>query len=176
MTEYEFMFGDTWCLIAVSAAAATGGEPGYRAAPSVLGYRARSLQAVADRHGTPLEFLADSDVGALALASSYMEDRFGPRRAAPAPTTSYVTRYETSGFVQEAPLRDDRPEPVLVVALERIRKGDEVIVAHHGAKVAPRKLIRVPAGACLANAVEDIEEGRQGRVREVRAMTVSGNE
>lgn len=175
MTEYEFMFGDTWCLIAISAVEMSG-EPGYKACPYVLGYRARSLQAVGDRHGTPLEFAADSEIGALAAASRYMEDRFGPRRVAPAPTTSYVARYETSGFAAEPPLPDDRPDPIMVVALERIRKGDHVIVTRDGAKLAPRKVVRMSPGACLANAVEDIDKGRQGRVREVRVTTASGTE
>lgn len=165
--EYEFMFGDTWCLITISAHVGVSGEPGYKACPYVLGYRGRSLRTVGDRDGKPLEFVSESKVSALALASDYMEDRFGPRRAAPPPTTSYVTSFGTSSLEDEPPLQDDRPAPIVVLALERVQRGDYVIVTKDGAKRARRQSTGRSAGTFLASAVEDIEKGRHGRVREI---------
>lgn len=157
------MFGDTWALITISAQAEVSGDLRYTACPYVLGYRGLSMRAVGDREGQPLEFWSESELSALALASDYLEDRFGPRRAAPPPTTSYVT----DRLNEQPPLPDDRPAPIVVLALERLYRGDYVIVTKDGAKRAPPHLIRTSAGSVLATAVEDIEKGRHGRVREV---------
>jgi hypothetical protein len=121
------------------------------------------MRAAGDREGRPLEFEADSEDGALALASAYLQDRFGPRRAATEPTTSYVT----SRILEEPPVPDDRPEPIVVLALERIERGDYVIVTKDGARRAPRHFTRSSRGRILASAIEDIEKGDRGRVREI---------
>lgn len=162
-TEYEFMFGDVGCLITMSAHAQGRGDLRYKACPYVLGYRGLSMRAVGDREGRPLEFVSESETSALALASDYLEDRFGPCRAAPPPTTSYVT----SRIEEQPPLQDDRPDPIVVLALERIHRGDDVIVTKEGAKRARQQLSRPLPGRVLATAVEDIEKGRHGRVREI---------
>jgi hypothetical protein len=168
VSEYEFMFGDTWGLITVVAQPVAGGETGFKAFPYVLGYRGGSLRAVGDGEGSALSFVSATPLGAIALASAHMEDRFGPRRAAPAPTTSYVTSYTATAVLEEPPLRDERPEPITTLALERIRRGDFVIVTKDGARLAPPRLRSVPATAFLATAAEDIEKGSCGRVREIR--------
>jgi hypothetical protein len=166
--EYEFMFGDTWGLITVLAQSGASGESEYKACPFVLGYRGGSLRAVGDREGKALSFVSGTLAGALALACDCMEDRFGPRRAAPAPTTSYVTSYSASAVLEEPPLKDERPDPVTVRALDRIRRGDPVIVTGDGARLVPRKLGVMPPAAFLATAMDDIERGGLGRVRETR--------
>jgi hypothetical protein len=160
------MFGDTWGLITVLAKPDPGGESEYTAHPYVLGYRGGSLREIGDREGKALSFASGTLLGALGLASGYMEDRFGPRRAAPAPTTSYVTSYSTSAVLEQPPLRDERPDPVTVRALDRIRRGDPVIVTRDVATLAPRRVGPIPPAAFLAIAVEDIEKGSYGRVRE----------
>jgi hypothetical protein len=166
--EYEFMFGDTWGLITVLAQNAPGGEPAYKACPYVLGYRGATLRAVGDRAGKALSFVADTQARAIALASECMEDRFGPRRAAPAPTTSYVTSYSGTADLEEPPLQDERPDPITVLALERIRRGDSVIVTGERARLAPHRLGAIPPNALLATALEDIDKGCRGSVREAR--------
>jgi hypothetical protein len=162
-TEYEYMFGDAACLILVSTFVSVTGRTEYRARPYVLGYRGRTMRAAGDREGRPLEVISESEEGALALASEYLEDRFGPCRAATEPTTSYVT----SRIEEQPPVRDDRPEPVVVLAVERIRRGDEVIVTDDRARPAPRRHTRTPPGSILASAIEDIDKGSHGRVREI---------
>jgi hypothetical protein len=159
--EYEFMFGDTACLITITAHPQAAGHARYLARLYVLGYRGLSMRPVGDADGTPVEFTSDSDTSALTLASDYLADRFGPRRAADAPTTSYVT----SRTEQQPPLRDDRPAPMVVLALERIYRGDFVVVTKDGAKRA-RRPTPTP-GAILASAIEDIEKGHRGRVRQL---------
>lgn len=162
-SEYELMFGDTCCLITISAAAGPERDAPFQASAFVLGYRGLTMRAVADRDGTPVTFPTSSEEAALAAASGYLQERFGPCRAAPAPTTSYVTSREE---VRPA-VCDERPEPMLVVALERIRRGDCVIVGKDGARPAQQRLIRRLPGQTFALAVEDIEAGGQGRVRAV---------
>ena len=161
--EYEYMFGDTACLIAVSVRAEGAGRTRCTARPFALGYRGLSMRRVADAEGQPVEFTSESEADALTVASDYLADRFGPRRAADAPTTSYVTERT----LVEPPLRDDRPAPMVVLALEAIHRGDDVIVTRDGARRA-RRLTRSP-GAVLANAIEDIDKGHRGRVRQLPA-------
>lgn len=166
MVEYEFMFGDTWCLITVSPPLEAGGNSGFRARPYVLGHRGRSPRAVGDREGQPVAFEAETEAGVLARTSEYLEDRFGPLRAAPAPTTSYVTSYRADELAEEPPLQDLRPDPILVLALERIHRGDEIIVTAQGARVARHRLTGTSSGVFRAIAAEDIEKGQHGRVRQ----------
>ena len=154
------MFGDAACLIAISAHG-DGAAVRYTARPYALGYRGLSKRRVGDSEGNPVEFTSESDAEALALAAQYLSDRFGPRRAADAPTTSYLT----SRTEVQPPLRDERPAPIVVVALEQIHRGDYVVVTKDGAKRA-RRLNRTP-GAMLATAMDDIDKGREGRVREL---------
>lgn len=169
-SEYELMFGDTCCLITVAPQLAAAAAAPCKASAFVLGYRGLTMRAVADQHGTPVAFAAASEEAALAAASAYLQERFGPCRAAPAPTTSYVT---SRAEVQPS-VRDERPEPMLVLALERIRRGDCVIVGKDGAKPASRRLIRRLPGKRLALAIEDIEAGCQGSVRAIPAEELDG--
>jgi hypothetical protein len=157
------MFGDAWCVIAISQQ----DQNMYAARPYVLGHRGRSPRAVGDRDGRALTFSGESIEDALAKASDYMEDRFGPRRVAPAPTTSYVTAY-VPGEPAEAPLADLRAEPVVVVATERIVRGDDVVVAGGEARLARFPVRGLPSGGFLATAAEDIDKGQRGRVRPIQ--------
>ena len=156
------MFGDTSCLIAISSHVEPSGLE-YRALPYVLGYRGRTMRAAGDQEGRPVELVSESEEGALAVACRYLEDRFGPCRAATEPTTSYVT----SRIEEQPPVQDDRPDPIVVFALERIQRGDEVIVTNERARPAPRRHTRTPPGSILASAIEDIDKGSHGRVREI---------
>jgi hypothetical protein len=157
------MFGDTACLVTIVPDAEPVPPSRYKARVHVLGYRSLTMRAVADRHGTPVAFTADSEQNAFAIACDYLEDRFGPRRAAPAPTTSYLT----TRIEEQPPVLDERPDPIMVVALEDIRRGDSVVVTREGARRARRHVRRSSLDKLLAIALDDIEKGQQGRVREI---------
>jgi hypothetical protein len=171
VVEYDFMFGDTWCLITISADPGDSGTSRFTAQSFVLGHRGRFPRRVCDRDTRPVTFRADAEASALALTSEYLEDRFGPRRAAPAPTTTYVTSYLGGGAAEGLPLPDLRPDPVVVLALERILRGDEVMVTEQGARLARQPLSALSSDVFLATAAEDIDKGRHGRVRQIHEET-----
>jgi hypothetical protein len=170
VVEYDFMFGDTWCLITISADPGDGGASRF-AQSFVLGHRGRFPRRVCDRDGRPVTFRGDAEAATLARMSEYLEDRFGPRRAAPAPTTTYVTSYLAGGAEEGPPLPDLRPDPITVLALERIHRGDEVIVTVHGARLVRQPLRALASDGFLATAAEDIDKGQHGRVRQVHGET-----
>jgi len=160
MADYEFTFGAIPCLIKTYVHINVGGEQGYIAFPFVVENDGFSLRAVGNRGGQALNFFAQTEEAVLAQASDDLENRFGT--PAPAPES---TRPVDAIRGEEYPaLMDDRP--LTVLALRTIREGDYVVVTEQGAT----PLTQTPwtlSGALLGRALEGIDAGRRGRIRDV---------
>jgi hypothetical protein len=108
-----------------------------------------------------LSFVAQTEEGVLAQASEGLEHRFGPR--APARDALIVASIRR---VQLPALIDDQRASLTVLARRTIRAGDYVVVTDKGA--TPLTQTPWPAsGAILGRALEDIDTGHRGRVRDV---------
>ena len=107
-----------------------------------------------------MNFFAETEQAVLAQVSKDLENRFGRPSAAPGSTRPVES-------VRDAPaLMDDRPASLTVLALRTIREGDYVVVTEEGAT----PLTQTPwtlSGALLGRALEGIDAGHRGRVRDV---------
>ena len=162
MADYEFTFGAVPCLIKTHVDINLGGEQGYSAFPFVVENDGYSLRAVGNRGGQALNFFAQTEEAVLAQVSDDLENRFGTRMLAPE-----LTRPVDSIRDEQYPaLMDDRPASLTVLALRTIREGDYVVVTEQGAT----PLTQTPwtlSGALLGRALECIDAGHRGRVRDV---------
>jgi hypothetical protein len=121
-----------------------------------------SLRAVGNRGGQALNFFAQTEEAVLAQASDDLGNRFGARTPAPESTRPVDSIRDE----QYPALMDDRPASLTVLALRTIREGDYVVVTEQGAT----PLTQTPwtlSGALLGRALEGIDAGRRGRVRDV---------
>jgi hypothetical protein len=161
MAEYAFTFGARSCLIKTYLQVAIGGAEGYIAFPFVVEDDRQSLRPLGDREGHTLSFFAQTEQGALAQASEGLAHRFGPR--APARDALIVASIRQ---VQLPALIDDQRAALTVLARETIRAGDYVVITDQGA--TPLTQTSWPgAGARLGRALEGIDAGHRGQVREV---------
>ena len=162
MANYEFMFGAVPCLIKTCAHISVGGEHGYIAFPFVVENDGYSLRAVGNRGGQALNFFAQTEQAVLAQASEDLENRFGR----PTPASELTRPVDSVRDEQYPALMDDRPASLTVLALRTIREGDYVVVTEEGAT----PLTQTPwtlSGALLGRALEGIDAGHRGRVRDV---------
>jgi hypothetical protein len=162
MADYEFTFGAIPCLIKTYVHINVGGEQGYIAFPFVVENDGYSLRAVGNRGGQAVNFFAKTEEAVLAQASDDLGNRFGARTPAPESTRPVDSIRDE----QYPALMDDRPASLTVLALRTIREGDYVVVTEQGAT----PLTQTPwalSGALLGRALEGIDAGRRGRVRDV---------
>lgn len=105
MLVREVTVGRTPCLVHVRRIARPSGQRSEHVAElCVIESDGRVLRFVGDQEGNPVTF-ADADAdGALALATTYLEQRFGRLRWAPAPRTEP----RAAPTIHEPPLRDER--------------------------------------------------------------------
>jgi len=160
MADYEFTFGAIPCLIKTYVHINVGGEQGYIAFPFVVENDGYSLRAVGNRGGQALNFFAQTEEAVLAQASDDLENRFGT--PTPAPESTWPV--DAIRGEEYPALMDDRP--LTVLALRTIREGDYVVVTEQGAT----PLTQTPwtlSGALLGRALEGIDAGRRGRIRDV---------
>jgi hypothetical protein len=162
MADYEFTFGVVPCLIKTCVHLNAAGDQGYIAFPFVVENDGYSLRAVGNSGGQALNFFAQTEQAVLAQASDDLENRFGRPTAA-----QLSTRPADSVRDEQYPaLMDDRPASLTVLALRTIREGDYVVVTEQGAT----PLTQTPwtlSGALLGRALESIDAGHRGRVRDV---------
>ena len=98
----------------------------------------------------------------LAQASADLENRFGT----PTPTPESTRPVDAVRDEQYPALVDDRPASLTVLALRTIKEGDYVVVTEQGAT----PLTQTPwtlSGALLCRALEGIDAGHRGRIRDV---------
>jgi hypothetical protein len=161
MAEYAFTFGARLCLIKTYLQVAIGGARGYIAFPFVVEDDRQSLRPLGDREGQTLSFFAQTEQGALAQASESLGHRFGPPVSARDAVLVASIRH-----VQLPALIDDQRATLTVLALQSIRAGDYVMITDQGAT----PLTQAPwpkSGAILGRALEGIDTGHRGRVRNV---------
>ena len=166
MAEYAFTFGARSCLIKTYVQVEIGGESGYIAFTFAVENDGLSLRPIGDRDGQPLTFFAQTEEGVLAQASEVLAHRFGPRAGAP-----YSPKAASIRHVQLPALIDDRRPALTVLAQDTIRAGDYVVVNGHYAT----PLTQTPwpgSGAILGRALEGIDAGHCGRVRDVSSKTI----
>ena len=161
MAEYAFTFGARPCLIKTYVQVPIGGEQGYVAFPFVLESDGQSLWPISNGEGHLLSFSAQTEDGVLAQASDSLEHRFGPRAGTPDSLKATSIRH-----VQLPALIDDRRAALTVLAREPIRAGDYVVVTDQGATPLTQTPWPGP-GAILGRALEQIDAGHCGRVRNV---------
>jgi len=162
MADYEFTFGAIPCLIKTYVHINVGGEQGYIAFPFVVENDGYSLRAVGNRGGQAVNFFAQTEEAVLAQASDDLENRFGTPTPAPESTRPADSIREE----QFPALVDDRSASLTVLALRTIREGDYVVVTEQGAM----PLTQTPwtlSGALLGRALEGIDAGHRGRIRDV---------
>jgi len=168
MAEYAFTFGARPCLIKTYVRVAIAGEQGYVAFPFALENDGQSLRPIINGEGHLLSFFAQTEDVVLAQVSDSLEHRFGPRAGVPDSLKAASIRH-----VQLPALIGDRRAALTVLAREPIRAGDYVVVTDHGAT----PLTQTPwpgSGAILGRALEEIDAGHCGRVRNVSSTAIPG--
>ena len=168
MAEYAFTFGARPCLIKTYVQVAIGGQQGFVAFPFVLESDGQSLWPIRNGEGHLLSFSAQTENGVLAQASDSLEHRFGPRAGAADSLQAASIRH-----VQLPALIDDRRAALTVLAREPIRAGDYVVVTDQGATPLTQTPWPGP-GAILGRALEQIDAGHCGRVRNVSSTAIPG--
>jgi len=161
MPEYAFTFGASPCVIKTYVQVEIGGQSGYVAFSFVVEHDGYSLRLIGDRDGEALTVFARTEEAVLAQACQSLAHQFGPRSDVSDRPKTAVIRH-----VQRPARIDDRRAALTVVAQDTIRAGDYVVVTDKGAT----PLARAPwpgAGAILGRALEGIDTGRLGRVRDI---------
>jgi hypothetical protein len=160
MPEYAFTFGGRPCVIKTCVQVEVGGRSGFVAFSFAVQHNGYSLRPVEDGDGEARTFFARTEEGVLALACEGLARQFGPRSDAWDPP-----KIPTARRVHD-PACVDRRKALTTLALTMIRADDYVVVTEKGAM--PLAHTSWPgAGAILGRALEAIEAGHRGRVRDV---------